>query len=136
MSTLNPISIISGDNISSQSHSHLYMYIYTHSKEWSQQQTHGLIGARYQCALTYLKSHLNCFPSKRTICAYVCICVCPPMDNSTLKKCKGHFNPRWVTSLASVQRFLRSACKGHFNPPSWVLSVADVSIMAQLANLN
>ena len=28
-----------------------------------------------------------------------------------------------------------SMYKGHFNP-SWVLSVADVSIIAQLANLN
>ena len=133
MSTLNPISIISGDNISSQSLSQLYMYIHTLRNGHNSKPM--AIGVRYQSALTYLKSYLNCFPSERTICAYVCICVCPPMDNSTLQKCKGHFNPRWVASLAYVQRFLRSACKGHFNP-SWVFSVADVSIMAQLANLN
>ena len=66
----------------------------------------------------------------------------PPQDlksriNPTMQKCKGHFNPRWVTSVESVQRFLQCACTctGHFNP-SWVLSVADVSIMAQLANHN
>ena len=58
----------------------------------------------------------------------------PMTDVYTLQKCKGHFNPRWVTSVASVQRFLQCACKGHFNP-SWVLSVIVVSIMAQLANL-
>ena len=34
----------------------------------------------------------------------------------------------------SVQRFIQCACNGLFNP-SWVLSVADVSI-AELANLN
>ena len=47
-------------------------------------------------------------------------------------------NVRVISTLAGLpqlQRFLQCACKGHFNP-SWVLSVADVSIMAQLANLN
>ena len=58
---------------------------YTHSKERSQQQTHGHRNKISDCSdLLYLKSHLNGFPSERTICAYVCICVSPPpMDNST-----------------------------------------------------
>ena len=40
-----------------------------------------------------------------------------------------------IAGLPQLHLFRGGVCKGHFNP-SWVLSVADVSIMAQLANHN
>ena len=40
-----------------------------------------------------------------------------------------------VKVISTLAGFLQWECKGHYNP-SWVLSVADISIMAQLANLN
>ena len=51
-----------------------------------------------------------------------------------LQKCKGHFNPHWVTSVASVQSSVHVRVISTL--PGYILSVADVSIMAQLANLN
>ena len=52
----------------------------------------------------------------------------------TLQKCKGQPSLGYLSCICSEGSTV-SMYKGHFNP-SWVLSVADVTIIAQLANLN
>ena len=56
-----------------------------------------------QCLPGYVNESTNC-----TMCELAA--GCGKSTTYTLQKCKGHFNARWVISVASVQRVLQCPC--------------------------